>query len=321
MLRRGAVVAFLLLLPLAGGLTFAQDGVDAGSFARFGVGARALGMGGAFAALVDDMTAPFWNPAGLALAAGFQLGGMYTNKFGQDIQYQYLGGIGAWEWGGLGGAMVRQAIEDIPFYGNGEGEYFSEYQTLWLASGAVRIPSEQEGLEALSVGATLKYYTHELLEGRGTGLGFDLGLMGRVGFDWGTLAFGLVSRDIRGTQIKWKGTDHEPVNAVPWINAVGLSLGLWEGGLWLSAGADLALGRPGLTKLRLGAELWLVEGIALRAGLVRLADGTLRYSAGAGFRLGDFVIDYAFVPHPVLGDSHILSAEFRWALEEKGQAD
>jgi len=320
MLRRGIVVASLLLLLLAGGLTFAQDGVDAGSFARFGVGARALGMGGAFAALVDDMTAPFWNPAGLALTTGFHLGGMYTNKFGQDIQYQYFGATGAWEWGALGAAMVRQAIEDIPFYGDGEGEYFSEYQTLWLASGAVLIPSEQEVLEALSLGATLKYYTHELLEGRGRGFGFDLGLMGRIGFDWGTLAFGLVSRDIRGTQIKWKGTDHEPINHVPWINTVNLALGLLEGQLWLSAGADLAIARPGFTKLRLGAELWLVEGLALRAGLVRLADGTLRYSAGAGFRLGDFVIDYAFLPHPVLGDSHILSAEFSWTPKQE-QAD
>ena len=319
MLRRGVVTAFLLL-SLAEGLAFGQDGVDAGSFARFGVGARALGMGGAFAALVDDVTSTYWNPAGLALTQGFHLSGMYTDKFGQGIQFQFLAGTGAWKWGALGVAMIRQAIEDIPFYGNGEGEYFSEYQTLWLASGAGEIPSEVEGLEALSFGVTLKYYTHELLEGRGTGFGFDLGLMGRVGFDWGTLAFGLVSRDIRGTQIKWKGTDHEPINHVPWINSASLAFGLLDGQLWLSAGADLAIARPGLTKLRLGAELWLVEGLALRAGLVRLADGTLRYSAGAGFRLGDFVIDYAFLPHPVLGDSHILSAEFSWAPKQE-QAD
>ena len=310
----------LCLVLLVGGQGFPQEGVDAGSFARFGVGARALGMGGAFAALVDDATSPYWNPAGLALAEGFHLGGMYTDKFSQDVQYQYVGVTGAWDFGALGVAMVRQAIEDIPFYGNGEGEYFSEYQTLWLASGAIQVASEVEGLEALAFGASVKYYIHELLEGRGTGLGCDVGLMGRVGFEWGTLGFGLVSRDIRGAQIKWTGTDHEPVNHVPWINSLDLALGLLDRQLWLCVGGDLAMGRPNLNKLRLGAELWLVEGIALRAGVVRLADGSLRYSAGAGFRLGDFIIDYAFVPHPALGDSHILSAEFSWAPKQE-QAD
>lgn len=32
-----------------------------------GVGARALGMGGAFAAVADDSTAVYWNPAGIGI--------------------------------------------------------------------------------------------------------------------------------------------------------------------------------------------------------------------------------------------------------------
>ena len=316
-------IGWLVLLGLAGSLALAQDGVDAGSFVRFGVGARALGMGGALTALADDVTAPYWNPAGLTLAPKLSLGGMYTDKFGQGIQYQYLGAAGTMGLSAFGAAMVRQAIEDIPFYGDGEGEYFSEYQALWLASVAVRLSPEGEQTRSFSVGATLKYYTHDLLEGHGSGLGFDVGFSGRLEFSWGALAFGLVARDVRGTQIRWEGTDHEPVNSVPWINTMDLALGLLDGQLWLVAGADVAMSRPGLNKLRLGGELWLAKGIALRAGLVRLADGSLRYTAGAGFRLGNLVLDYAFVPHPVLGDSHVLSAEFRWAPKEaqEEQAD
>jgi hypothetical protein len=33
------------------------------------IGVRAAGMGGAFTAVADDGTAPFWNPAGLASGA------------------------------------------------------------------------------------------------------------------------------------------------------------------------------------------------------------------------------------------------------------
>ena len=36
----------------------------AGEFLKIPVGARAIGMGGAFVAVTDDATAPYWNPAG-----------------------------------------------------------------------------------------------------------------------------------------------------------------------------------------------------------------------------------------------------------------
>jgi hypothetical protein len=38
----------------------------AAEFLKVGVGARAMGMGGAFVALANDATASYWNPAGLA---------------------------------------------------------------------------------------------------------------------------------------------------------------------------------------------------------------------------------------------------------------
>ena len=43
------------------------------SAAELGVGTRALGMGGAYTAIADDTSAPYWNPAGLANAKKFSL--------------------------------------------------------------------------------------------------------------------------------------------------------------------------------------------------------------------------------------------------------
>src|SRR5262249_40826491 len=37
----------------------------AGEFMKIAVGARAVGMGGAFSAVADDATSPYWNPAGM----------------------------------------------------------------------------------------------------------------------------------------------------------------------------------------------------------------------------------------------------------------
>jgi hypothetical protein len=51
-------------MALAAGAASAQD---------TGIGARALGMGGAFTAVADDISAPYWNPAGEAQSKGFRM--------------------------------------------------------------------------------------------------------------------------------------------------------------------------------------------------------------------------------------------------------
>jgi len=47
-----------------------KTGTTAAQFLKIGVGSRAVGMGGAFTATADDITAIYWNPGGLAAAGG-----------------------------------------------------------------------------------------------------------------------------------------------------------------------------------------------------------------------------------------------------------
>ena len=58
------VIAAFLFIPQINAQTV--FGKYAGEFLSIGVGGRALGMGGAYVALANDVTAGYYNPAGLA---------------------------------------------------------------------------------------------------------------------------------------------------------------------------------------------------------------------------------------------------------------
>jgi len=85
-LARIALFAILFTLPLAG---LARADKYAGEFLRVPAGARAVGMGGAFVALADDGSAPFWNPAGLALLGAREILYQHAEQFGGAANYDF----------------------------------------------------------------------------------------------------------------------------------------------------------------------------------------------------------------------------------------
>jgi len=303
------------------------DGVDAGSFARDGAGSRAFGFGGAFVAVADDVSASLWNPAGLLQLDGVNLLGMYTNKFGLDIAFQYVAATTRVQDAAFGVGIVRSSIDDIPYSGDeGEG-YFSEIQSLIEGSVAYDVGTlldiDLEGTLDLFFGANAKVYTHRILEGRGRGLGFDVSVLAKYAMDWGTIGLGYISLDTLGTTIQWSGTDHNPTNDVPWVHKLGVSLRALDGGLLTSADVDLAAGSPELNRFHLGAEYSPIAQLAGRAGLV-LSQGDVRWTVGGSIRWLGFALDYAYVPHSALGASHVLSLSYgipAWWEEDEMEGD
>src|SRR5438045_3246800 len=83
-LRRFALAIFLLAMHsiVAHAQSTAQTtpenfnnvGSSGAVFEKIGVGARAAGMGGAYSALADDISALYWNPAGIARLKGINAG-------------------------------------------------------------------------------------------------------------------------------------------------------------------------------------------------------------------------------------------------------
>jgi hypothetical protein len=108
-----ASVGLLVLAAPAGATKYA------GEFLKIQVGARALGMGGAFTAVADDATAPYWNPAGMVYLPYREVLPQHQEKFGSLANHDYIGGV--WPLGGpkghnsaLGVGLVRFAVDDIP---------------------------------------------------------------------------------------------------------------------------------------------------------------------------------------------------------------
>jgi hypothetical protein len=91
----------------------------AGEFLKIQIGARALGMGGAFVAVSDDATAPYWNPAGMVYLPYREAIPQHQEKFGNLANHDFLGAV--FPLGGpkgrnaaLGVGLIRFAVDDIP---------------------------------------------------------------------------------------------------------------------------------------------------------------------------------------------------------------
>ena len=84
-------------------------------FLSVGSGARALGMGGAHAAIASDATAAYWNPAGLAQLSSTDLAYMHSERFSGIVQYDYA--AIAYPIRGTGSvvalSLFRQSVDDI----------------------------------------------------------------------------------------------------------------------------------------------------------------------------------------------------------------
>ncbi len=112
---------FAVLVVCALGLAASPAGATkyAGEFLKIPVGPRAMGMGGAFAAISDDATASYWNPAGMVYLPYREVLFQHQEKFGSLLNHDYvsavipLGDLKG-KHSALGISMIRLATDDIP---------------------------------------------------------------------------------------------------------------------------------------------------------------------------------------------------------------
>lgn len=205
---RLAVVCLALFI---GGMATAQDAPKySNEFLSIGVGARSLGMGYSHVAAVNDVTAGYWNPAGLLGVRGdLQVGAMHSEYFAGIAKYDYIAiakpidSVSV-----IGISFIRFGVDDIPnttelIDNNGNLDYnritsFSAADNAFLISYARKLK-----VPGLRLGANAKViYRNVGPFAKAWGFGLDAGLQ----YDRGPWRFAAMGRDITGTFNAWSYT-------------------------------------------------------------------------------------------------------------------
>lgn len=119
------IVIMTLLILTMGIHVYAQEGAiftNVASLLEMGIGARPLGMGGAFVGLADDESAAFYNPAALAFLEKTGFTSLFSRQFG-TFNYGSIGVAGRFL--GLNFMQLDSGtIEITDQFGTGDGESF-----------------------------------------------------------------------------------------------------------------------------------------------------------------------------------------------------
>lgn len=301
----------------------------AGEFLATGVGARPLGMGGAFVAAAEDVTSIYWNPAGLVSMTTFQIHGMHAERFAGIVNWDFIGlGLPFGDDLALGFGFFRLGVDGIPLtdlkdpsrdlgeiYVDASGrrvrnvpfayDYINDSEMAFVFSFA----RARSGW--CSYGGNVKVIRKNAGEYKAWGVGFDFGLSLNL-FD--SLKMGIVLVDGTSTLVAWSGGRKELIIphlktgvAYPFrfsrfdiLPVFDVHINFENQG----SATQVALGRLGLD-FRGGLEVGFKERVAVRTGIDRG-----RLTVGAGLRIRGVGIDYGFLPHLDLGNTHRVSITF-----------
>ena len=336
-------IFFLLIILLFPIISFCQFRKYSNEFLNIGAGARGLAMGGAQVASVNDGTAGYWNPAGLA--------GVKDHPEINLMHAEYFAGIGKYDYGSIalplqdnrrtiGVSILRFAVDDIPntlflVQPDGSIDYgsitsFSSADYAMLFSYAQKVVDKENKL--ISFGVNAKVIHRKVGQfASAWGFGIDAGVQ-MHGKRW---YLGVVAKDLTTTFNAWAFNFTEKEKQVLYLTKNDIPVRSTEltaprvtigGGYTIKVSKTLNL----LTEANfdmtfdgmrnsvvssnsinidphVGLEAAIKNVFFVRAGVTNfqraLADGdTLNQkkvwiyqpSLGAGFKIKNVTIDYAF---------------------------
>jgi hypothetical protein len=302
----------------------------AGEFLAIGVGGRALGLGGAYAALARDASAGYWNPAGLALLNYPEVMLMHDERFGGLLNYDFAAvAIPYGTDATLGASIMRLGVDGIPDSRDAGVDANGNYVPRDQYPNAVRLDANKiiyfnaadwalyfsyskRLSESLTCGINLKILRCGLEVASATGIGFDFGLLFSPRNNWFVAAN---LQDATSTLITWSNGTNELISPTLKLGTV-YFIDLFQGRFAPTLDVDVRFENRRYASIahlgpisfdpHMGLEFDYKNTIALRIGYNDVKQMTL----GAGLHLRKLDIDYSFArfgKENDLGDTHRIS--------------
>ena len=330
-----SIIIFILsLIPIYGQETN-KAGTTAAQFLKIGVDAGSLGMAGANAGLVNNVSSMYWNPAGLVEVNSISVLASYTDWF-VDLKHQYFGivlPVNEDNKIGLSATVLTMDEMEITteLQPKGTGNFFNASDVMVGLTYSARL------VEFFSFGISVKYITQNIYNETASALAIDIGTKLNTGYkgikvgmalsNFGT-AMTLDGRDLQKTY------DPNPNNATnigvasllkteTWELPVNFKVGIgWElmgkGDVMIydqthsiKIGIDGNHPNDGPENASVGIEYKWQNLVAFRSGYY-FNDDVRKLSLGFGlnweipqsFAVG---VDYAFADLDRLGNIHSIS--------------
>ncbi len=280
----------------------AQEASVGAIFLNEAVGPRPAAMGEAFTAVGEDVNAVYWNPAGLARLTSINLMFAHT-LFLQGYADEYLAfdlPLSRQDTIGLNALFSYIRSLEKTTLDSSEVSDFNAYDAyLGLSWSHAFSPMYAAGVTVKGIQQSIDTYT-------GSSVACDLGVLARGWIP--DLNVGATLRNV-GAPMKFK----EHGYALPLAMDLGGAYRFWKKSiLWT---LDLSLPYQSDLSVKTGCEYNFEDMLFLRAGYRYSAAtsslGALAgITAGLGFTISDYTLDYAYSPYGVLGDVHRIALTF-----------
>ncbi len=324
-----AVSVFILSVISSTAFSQGSGNKYAGEFLSIGVGGRPSGMGGAYVAIVNDVTAGYWNPSLLSKLEYPQLALMHDARFGNLVNYNYGAvGIPFGKNASLGFSVIMMGIDGIPdtrnalidLNGNGildpgerlDYDKITEFNT---TDYAFYLTYAKKQTDKFAYGANFKLIRRDIAEESAWGLGFDAGVSYTP---IERLFLGANLMDITTTYLAWSTGKKEVIT--PTLKVGGAyEFSILNGKLIPAFDCDVRFENrqssanahigPVSFDFHTGIEYTYNNLFSIRGGYNDIGNLTL----GAGIKLPKINIDYSFAKFDAddqLGNTHRISITF-----------
>jgi len=276
-------------------------GAEPFNFLFLDTGARAVGMGGAYAALATDANALAYNPAGLGRIISRQATFMHNQHF-ESITQEYLSFADPRGWGM---SLNYLNFGDVP------KTTISNPAGIGLGSAGMKDLGLSVGYghplsKSLSVGAGVKLIKESIDDISVSAFAADLGILYYVPVVQ-KLTLGFAIQNL-GPEVKFQGAEEN----LPLTMRAGAAYGFTILGRESAAAADIVKERSESALLNLGVETHIAKTVPVRLGFNTRNDAGTGISAGLGWIHSSFNFDYAIVSYGDLGITHRLGLTYTW---------